>query len=339
MSAVGYRIDPTTFDGLPAWRLSSERDGVQALIAARGATVIRWTAPLDGRPTELVDGCVSAAELIGQDGVRNGVLAPYTNRLADDRYRFAGRDFDVAADDPDRDAPQYHGFVREADTELRRQSSDDHGAQLDLGLLLRAADRPFGYPFDVDITIGYELSAVGLTIAITGENRGSEPAPFAAGWHPYFRLRTDEDTRLETWLLQVPAEAVIATDDRLIPLPAPHTMMSVSDHPELDFRRPRPVGDLVLDACFADLRRGADGLFRTELVDPATGAGLSVWQSEGYLHAFTGDTLARDPRHSIALEPVQTATNAFNDPQASVGLAPGASRTFRCGVELIRSTT
>ncbi|MGW7819567.1 hypothetical protein ACWGLF_15780 [Streptomyces puniciscabiei] len=68
---------------------------------------------------------------------------------------------------------------------------------------------------------------------------------------------------------------------------------------------------------------------------PVTGEELRVWQYGGYLHVFTGDTLARDCRASIALEPVETMTNAFNrpEPAAALALEPGGRREFGFGVE------
>lgn len=52
------------------------------------------------------------------------------------------------------------------------------------------------------------------------------------------------------------------------------------------------------------------------------------------MHVFTGDTLARDRRHSIALEPVETPTNAFNHQELAdaITLQPGETRGFRFGV-------
>jgi aldose 1-epimerase len=52
------------------------------------------------------------------------------------------------------------------------------------------------------------------------------------------------------------------------------------------------------------------------------------------VHVFTGDTLARDRRRSVAIEPVEVPTNAFNDPSQAdaIRLEPGRSRTFSFGV-------
>jgi aldose 1-epimerase len=51
------------------------------------------------------------------------------------------------------------------------------------------------------------------------------------------------------------------------------------------------------------------------------------------MHVFTGDTLERDQRRSIALEPVEVITNSFNRAELveHITLAPDSHRSFRCG--------
>jgi aldose 1-epimerase len=109
----------------------------------------------------------------------------------------------------------------------------------------------------------------------------------------------------------------------------------LGDAPGLDFRHSRPIGDSVLDHEYTDLVAAADGRIRTRLRDPKSGFGITVWQERGVMHAFTGDTLKRDVRRSIALEPMECMANAFNRPEwaAALHLDPGAERVYRCGVE------
>ena len=92
----------------------------------------------------------------------------------------------------------------------------------------------------------------------------------------------------------------------------------------------------MIDAAYTDLVPDPDGITRTRLRDPRTGLALTIWQRGGrIMHVFTGDTVAREPRSSIALEPVELLTDAFNRPDCldALVLAPGAHRDFVCGVE------
>ena len=96
----------------------------------------------------------------------------------------------------------------------------------------------------------------------------------------------------------------------------------------------------MLDGCYANATPDADGLIRSRLRDPASGRQLTVWQRGGLTHVFTGDTLARDPRRAIAIEPVEAMTDAFNRPEyaRALRLTPGATRSFCFGADFNAGT-
>jgi aldose 1-epimerase len=164
-------------------------------------------------------------------------------------------------------------------------------------------------------------------------NVGERVAPCFCGWHSYFRLRDDGVGECE---LQLPARQTIRTDAALIPLPGATAYASLDQHPELDFRQPRRIGDSVLDTGFTELTADSDGRIRTHLRDPRSGLAIALWQQRGAVQVFTGDTLDEGRRRSVALEPMEAMTDAFNreDCAAAIVLAPGASRHFSCGVEV-----
>ncbi|HET9654706.1 MAG TPA: hypothetical protein VFP72_05090 [Kineosporiaceae bacterium] len=331
MDAGGFTATPVSFRGVDAVRLAGPGSAVDAVVALTGATLLRWQVPLAGRPVEVVDGYRDAAELDGQDGVRSGVMAPFVNRVADGRYRYGGRDHDLLPGRPAGSRVVYHGLLRSLPTTVAELSTGDGHARVVLAASIRPGAIP-GYPFGLDLRVRYIVTESVLALSITGHNPGPDPVPFSAGWHPYFTLGTPDLDELE---LTVPAATVIRTDPDLLPLPGAEAFAPVAEHPGLDFRRARRIGRSVLDVAFAELTPDADGLATTVLRDPLSGAELRVRQHSGLMHVFTGDTLARDPRRSIALEPVEVMTDAFNRPDcaASITLPGGRSRTFDCRVE------
>src|SRR5690606_18861833 len=152
-------------------------------------------------------------------------------------------------------------------------------------------------------------------------------APFAAGWHPYLRLPGGPP--VDRLHLDVHGSTAIRTDDALVPLPgdaayAPRVGPSW-----------RPLGRSVLDAAFTSLDPQVSPL-SASLGDPVTGARLDLEQDRGLVHVFTGDTLARDRRRSVAVEPVEAMTDALNRPECagSLRLEPGTTRSFRSTVRL-----
>ena len=335
--AAEYRIAEGRLGGEPTVTVSAPDGFVRAILALRGATLLSWQVRRGaaGQPTELTqlteltDGYRDEAELLSQDGVRAGLLAPFPNRVADGRYRFGGRDHDLL---PGRhgDRTIYHGFAREAPFELVGATATADSARLLLRTRRITPDRYPGYPFALDLEVEYTVSGRELGIEIRATNVGETSAPYAAGWHPYFTLSRP----IDDLVLQIPAHTLIRTDASLIPLPGEDALLPLDRCPGMDFRTPRRLGGAVIDACFTDLSPGPGGRTETVLSDPATGEELRVWQYDGYMHVFTGDTLARDRRTSIALEPVEAMTNAYNRPEhaTALSLEPGRQREFRFGV-------
>jgi aldose 1-epimerase len=334
--AGAYAISEGRLRGEPTMTVHAPDGSARVVLALRGATLLSWqvrrATESGGRLTELTeltDGYRDEAELLAQDGVRAGLLAPFPNRVAGGRYRFAGSDHDLLPGERG-DRTIYHGFAREAPFELVDADLTAAGARLLLRTTSIRPGRYAGYPFAVDMEVEYTISGRELGIEMRAVNVGHTTAPHAAGWHPYFTLSRP----IDDLLLRIPAHTLIRTDASLIPLYGEDALLPLDQCPDMDFRTPRPLGGAVIDACFADLAPGPDGRAETVLSDPATRDELRVWQYGGYMHVFTGDTLTRDRRASIALEPVEAPTDAFNRPEhaAALSLEPGRQRTFRFGV-------
>ena len=259
-------------------------------------------------------------------------MAPFSNRVRGGRYTFDGELHDLLPGVPEPERLIYHGFLRQVDCDVLGVEISDSETRLRLATgVIRPGVFP-GYPFAVDVEVMYRFTRHGLTLTITGRNVGDRVAPYCCGWHPYFRLGASGIDRLE---LHVPARTAIRTDDALIPLEGLRAFQPIAEDDRPTFDSPSVIGDAVIDAAYTDLTPDVDGTVRTRLRDPLTGCTITVWQTSGLMHVFTGDTLDREPRTSIALESVELMTDAFNRPdgQEALVLAPGEERSFICGVE------
>lgn len=297
-------------------------------VAPVGATVLRWWVPLLGRDWDLVDGYRDADELAGQDGVRNGIMAPFVNRVAQGCYRWDGVEHDLRPGSEDRLV--YHGIVRCEPFVVTALEEAGDVATVRLRCTALADGSAVGYPYRVVVDVAYTLTPDTLTLGITGENVGDSAAPFAMGWHPYFRL--PGASSIDRLHLDVPASVEIQTDADLVPLPGEAAYAPVEGV------RWAPVADAVLDRAFAGLQGPGASAVSAVLSDPATGVRLALSQDHGLVHVFTGDTLARDRRASIAVEPVEVPTDAFNraDCADAIRLEPGERRAFRAAVIVVR---
>jgi aldose 1-epimerase len=300
-------------------------------VARHGAALLNFEVMIDGHTHDLADGYRDAAEIASRPGSRFAIMVPFAGRIADARYSFDGQSQDLQPGVVGDQRASRHGFVRGVDFDIATLVADEQCARV---TLTTSAIRPQpGYPHAIDLAITFTLDASGLSLEACMRNIGDSEAPCFFGWHPYFRLA---DSTVDGWQLQIPAQTLIRTDANLIALPGAAAYVSLDDAPALDFREPRLIGDSIIDQGYTDLEADADGRIRTHLRNPANGFGIAVWQEHGVMHAFSADTVSRDVRRAIALEPMECMANAFDRPDCAdaIRLLPGEQRRFLCGVEI-----
>lgn len=328
-----FQIDRSRLGNHQLIHLHDRQQGREVTIALRGATVLKIEVTHQGARHDVADGYIDAKELEDHSGSRFAVMAPFANRIAEARYDFEGRSFDLQPGVPEGKRGIRHGFVRAVDFELDYLAATADGAH---AVFSTQAIRPqayAGYPHSIDLVVRYTLNHDGLTLEATMRNVGEQAAPCFFGWHPYLRVGT---TPLDSWELQVPAATLIRVDEGSIPLPGDAARAPVESEPEKDFRRSRSIGSIELDQGYTDQQRDADGLVRSTLRDPASGLGVTMWHANGITLGFTSDTVKRDVRKAVALEPMESWTNAYNRPECAlvIRLEAGAERRFRCGLTL-----
>ncbi|BFI94588.1 MAG: aldose 1-epimerase [Rhodanobacter sp.] len=316
----------------PVVQLEDAAGGRRVRIARLGAALLNFEVDEGGAWFDYADGYRDDAEIVARSGSRFAIMVPFGGRIADARYRFDGQPQDLQPGVTGEARASRHGFVRGVTFELAALADDDEKAQV---TLTTDAIRPQpGYPHAIDLAVTFTLDAAGLTLEVAMRNVGDRAVPCFFGWHPYFRLA---DATVDGWELQIPAEGLIRTGADLIALPGAAAHVALDEVPAMDFRAPRAIGDLIIDQGYEALQPGADGRIRTRLHDPASGRALAVWQESGVMHAFTADTISRDRRRAVALEPMECMADAFNRPECAqaVRLEPGAERRYRCGVEIV----
>jgi aldose 1-epimerase len=250
---------------------------------------------------------------------RGQVLIPWPNRLQDGQYEFESRRHQLPLTEPEH-ANAIHGLVRWSVWSVAARESDR------VVMTHRLHPQP-GYPFTLDLSIEYMLSANGLSVQTTATNVGRDRCPYGCGAHPYLNVGTGT---VDATVLRAPAQTVLQADGRGIPTGA--TPVAGTDY---DFREPRAIAGTKLDHGFTDLQRGEDGLARVELTNPASGVALAVWVDESYpyLMLFTGD-LPEVERRALAVEPMTCAPNAFRTGESVIQLEPGHSFTSSWGITL-----
>ena len=268
----------------------------------------------DGRPLIV---CHDADELPPHGAGQ--LLAPWPNRVDKGSYSFGGAEYQLAISEQ-AFGNAIHGLTRWLS--WTRAAHEPGEATLRCILLGQQ-----GYPFVVQIDTTYRLDAgSGLHVSVTATNKGTRPAPWGTGQHPYL---TVAGRTVDNCELTLPADRWLPVDDRGIPSGPPREVAGS----EFDFRAPRKVGATQLDYAFTGLRRDPDGLAWVRL--ETAGARTGLWADAGYrwLQVFTGDSLEPErARAALAVEPMTCPPNAFVSGDDLVVLEPGESATSRWGI-------
>lgn len=310
------------FGDEPAWIL--EQSGVGSiLVAERGATLLRWWRP--GSEDSLVDGYSDEEEFHSNNGYRNAILAPWSNRIRNGKYKFSQVSYDLGID-RDGNPEALHGIAVDQIFERDAEISD----VLSFTTIIEPTK---GYPFKVALRVTFSLvkgaeNDIRLSLEVAATNLSQDTAPIGLGWHPYLKL--PESNNIDGWVLRLPARSHVLVDEKIIPLPGDAAW--AGDVAPVTFDT---LEGKVLDRAYTDLIPGDDGVTRSFLMDPRTGHSIAIVQAPmevSVVHVFTGDTLNRDPRKSVAVEPCTHITDAFNRPELanSIGVKPGQTRQFTC---------
>jgi aldose 1-epimerase len=247
------------------------------------------------------------------------LLVPWPNRVDHGRYAFGGTSYQLDLTEP-ANGNAIHGLTRWASW----QDAGHTGDAIRLRHLLLGHP---GYPFCLELTAGYRLTADGgLHVSITAANTGSRPAPYGTGSHPY--LTTGAPAVDECELL-LPATRWLQADERGIPRGEPQDVTGTP----YDFREPRLLASTKIDHAFTGLTAGPDGRAWAQL--SSEGMRVAFWAGQGYrwLQVFTGDAL--DPGHrrrAVAIEPMTCPPNSFVTGADLLILQPGDSITHEWGI-------
>jgi aldose 1-epimerase len=261
-----------------------------------------------------VKGGVSVIEGFSAEEVpthaRGQVLYPWPNRIGDGQWTFSERTAHPTVDDV-KQATASHGLVRWRPFRVEAVNQN----RCVLSLLLHPTP---DFPFLSEITVAYHLGSLGLTVTTTVTNRDEVPVPFGVGFHPYLSVTTPT---IEGALLEVPATAYVAVNDRQLPT---GEILPLAGN-QLDFSKRKSLSGHELDVTYTELLRDDSGLVTVTLEDAKGGEiELSLDRNFPYLQIYTGDHLEKGRRRtSVAVEPMTCPPDALRSGKDVVVLEPG----------------
>lgn len=214
------------------------------------------------------------------------VLAPFSNRLRDARFRFRGRTYQLRANTAEGYA--IHGDVRKRPWKEGARSAERISFAIDSRDF---ADANFPFPYRVELEYALEGATLAATACLT--SAADQAMPAGLGFHPYYR-RTLLDPAEQVEI----AARVSGAYPELVPTEGPRPL-----EPGEDFSGGRPLGDASFDTCFA----GWDG--RATVTWPGSRIRARIEADPVLEHLIL---FAPPGKTFFALEPVSNANNGFN---------------------------
>jgi aldose 1-epimerase len=206
-------------------------------------------------------------------------LVPYSNRIADGRFTYDGRDYQLPLNMPP-EPHAIHGDGWQAPWSVEMQETNR------AILVHEAKDGPILHRSRQIV----DLDETGVTVRLELTNTSDHALPFGIGHHPFF-------PRTEGLTLKAAVSEVWLSDDRKIPekkIPLPH---------DWDFNTPKRLAALDLDNCFS----GFGG--KAVMAWPETGLRLTLTADPIFGHLVVFVPPGKD---FVCVEPVSNVNNAVN---------------------------
>ncbi|RIJ70608.1 aldose epimerase [Nakamurella silvestris] len=234
------------------------------------------------------------------------VLTPWPNRVVKGRWDNNGTVEQLDITEPARNAA-LHGLMR--NTVYTAMATTENSVTLSAPIYPQ-----HGYPFTLDTSVTYRLTAEGLTVTHRLVNIGTGRAPFGLGTHPFLKISSFPTADLR---LTSNARTYIAVDELLSPVSADPV-----DGTPSDLRHGPRVGDLDLDTAYTGLDL-IDGEHRAVLTAP-DGSSVQMWAEPifGWQQIFTTDSFPGSGV-AVAVEPMTCGIDAFNNGNGLLHLEPG----------------
>ncbi|MEZ4707204.1 MAG: hypothetical protein R3A44_08365 [Caldilineaceae bacterium] len=239
-------------------------------------------------------------------GASDFLMLPYSNRIENGRFTFAGQTHQLAHGE----RHSIHGDTRQRAWRVTESSSTR------LVCIFESSDyQGVNWPWPFAARVTYELDGLTFASEITLWNRGETSMPAGFGWHPYFS-RSLTQAGEPVWLQMRVTHVYPDANGNRIPSGPAQPLSTAQDFGAGKELTP----DLALDACFY----GYDGQGR--IAWPESGVALSFDCSPECSHLI----LYNPARPYFAAEPVTNANNGVNllaagdETSGVVVLAPGA---------------
>jgi aldose 1-epimerase len=233
--------------------------------------------------------------------VFGSILAPWPNRLAGGKFQLDARVHNFGP--LDKDENLNHGLILRTPLEYELEDS---------AITFRHRFSKFDFGFEIDLQVRYELTETGFEVTAVAKNLDLVAAPFAIGFHPYFKI--PGNSRLTANVTKA-----FKTNEHMIPTGS-------DDIAGLEIQLPETV---QLDNGFF----GEGWELRLEGEE----FGFEITQQNlNHLMLYRpSPSLFEDGSQGIAIEPQSAPANAFNTEIEQHLIPPSEIRSFAFQIRML----
>lgn len=264
----------------------------------------------------IIDGPKTIEELIANPYYKSAKLIPFPNRIKNGKYVFKERTYQLPINHI-AENHAIHGLLYNKPFLVKKMENSNSSALLELEYCYSGELE--GYPFSFLLQLEYTFTINGLKINTAVINQGNSEMPFADGWHPYFSFQETVDDLS----ILIPDSKIIEVDHRMIP--------TGNKTKNVNFSKLSKINDQLFDTTFIS---ETDDTATTQLYSSKKNVRIHVWQETG-LNKYNFVQIYIPPdRRSVAIEPMTSNTDAFNNGEGLIILKPCDVYTNSCGVYL-----
>lgn len=220
------------------------------------------------------------------------VMLPFANRIRNGEYGWEGKNYHLPRNNG---IHSIHGLTREVEWNIVHRGGNSVSLSYNL-----ISD---GYPVPLYLKVGYQLGASDFKVSFEARNEGRITAPFMAGMHPYFNYDS-------TWTLESRRNLLMLNyRDRYFP---DGTFESI---------KAENIGSKSGKTYDNTFIAGSPVVLKSK------GRRISITTEEmPFLVVYNGEY---SQGKSVALEPMTSAPDSFNNRIGLIELPPGES--YHCG--------
>lgn len=249
------------------------------------------------------------ADNVAAKGFRGCKLSPFVCRLKNAAYTFGQNSYTIEKFLLGPNA--LHGILYDAFFTVTDETSSAESCGITLLHQYKGSDA--GFPFNYDCQIAYVLT-VGSKLIVETKiiNNSNGLMPVADGWHPYFTL----GNCIDECQLEFQSKEILEFNDELIP--------TGKLFPYQEFGSLQKIGSTQFDNCFTV--NFAECQPMCVLRNPAKKIQVGIYPEKSYPYL---QLYIPPHRHSIAIENLSAAPDAFNNGMGLITLQAGEEVAFK----------